>query len=412
MGDSGKPGTGRTKKRQARAAAAKPSPAETAAARPEAAVEEPAAPVGFTARDGAGETKPGGKREAKPANKRAAVLAGLVAAVAVVAVAGYLTRPAWLPKTTVGKPAAVAAKTTAKPAVAEPAGKPEAPVAPPPAAAPAVKAAAADPLVKEREQLRAELNRLIARLDGVEKSMDTAKKMIRATAPVDEKLGSPSLQQLSERVGELEKREAMLKELAGRVDKMEKSAAEGANVAATGGAPAVVLAVSGLNDAITRGEPFDKHLETLAVIGGGDPNIKATLSLLAKGAATGIPTLGQLRDRFDKLAGDIVRASKARDDAGWMGRAVDRVSSLITWRRVGDDGKGDAVDRIVARAEARLKAGDLTGAVKAVENLAADKKAAAAAEAWLADAKGRLIAERAVASLHVHAVSLLSAAKP
>ena len=95
-----------------------------------------------------------------------------------------------------------------------------------------------------------------------------------------------------------------------------------------------------------------------------------------------------------------------------MGRAVDRVSSLITWRRVGDDGKGDAVDRIVARAEARLKAGDLTGAVKAVENLAADKKAAAAAEAWLADAKGRLIAERAVASLHVHAVSLLTPAKP
>jgi len=34
MGDSGKPGTGKTKKRKARAVAAKPSPAETAVAHP------------------------------------------------------------------------------------------------------------------------------------------------------------------------------------------------------------------------------------------------------------------------------------------------------------------------------------------------------------------------------------------
>jgi len=172
-----------------------------------------------------------------------------------------------------------------------------------------------------------------------------------------------------------------------------------------------VLAVAGLNDAIARGEPFARHLEALTAIGGGDPNIKATLALLARRAAIGIPTLGQLRDRFDGLAGQIVRAAKTTDDAGWMARAADRVASLITWRRVGDDGRADTVDRIVARAEARLKSGDLVGAVKAVEGLAANKNASAAAESWLADAKARVTAERAVASLHVHAVSLLTPAK-
>lgn len=402
MGDSGKGRSGRAKKREAKAkAAAKPSPAEIMTGPPDPAADEPAAPVGFTTRNGAREAKP----ENKPAKKRvAAMAAGLVAAVAVVAVAGYLTRAAWLPKSADNKPAVIAAKPAAKPA-----SKPAAP----PTAAPVSEGAAADPLAKEREQLRAELNRLIARLDGVEKSMDTAKKMIRATAPPADKLGGgPSLERLSERVGELEKREAALKELTNRVDKMEKTAAEGAGAAAAGGAQAVVLAVAGLNDAIARGEPFDKHLETLKAIGGGDPNIKATLALLSKRAAIGIPTLGQLRDRFDQLAGPIVRASKARDDEGWMARAANRVSSLITWRRVGDGATGDSVDRVVARAEARLKAGDLAGAVKALDGLAANKNAAAAAEPWLADAKARVTAERAVASLHVHAVSLLTPAKP
>jgi hypothetical protein len=333
------------------------------------------------------------------------VAAGLAAAFAVIVVAGYLTRAAWLPKSAGDKPAVIAAKPDA---AAKPAAKPASKPAAPSDAAPASEGAADDPLAKEREQLRAELNRLIARLDGVEKSMDTAKKMIRATAPPTDKLGGgPSLEQLSERVGELEKREAALKELTNRVDTMEKTTAEGA-----GAAQAVVLAVAGLNDAIARGEPFDKHLETLKAIGGGDPNIKATLALLTKRAAAGIPTLATLRDRFDQLAGQIVRASKARDDEGWMARAADRISSLISWRRVGNGATGDSVDGVVARAEARLKAGDLTGAVKALDGLTVNKNAAAAAEPWLADAKARVTAERAVASLHVHAVSLLTPAKP
>ena len=407
MGDGGKGRTGKAKKREAKAkAAAKPLPAATAAARPDPAADESAAPVGFTARAGAGEAKPG----SKPAKKRAAAVAAGLAAVAVVAVAGYLTRAAWLPKFADHKPAVIAAKPdiAAKPA-AKPASKPAAP----PAAAPASEGAAEDPLVKEREQLRAELNRLMARLDGVETSMDTAKKMIRATAPPADKLGGgPSLEQLSERVGELEKREAALKELTNRVDKMEKTAVESAGVAAASGAQAVVLAVAGLNDAIARGEPYDKHLETLKAIGGGDPNVKAALALLSKGAAAGIPTLATLRERFDAMAGGIVHASKVQDDGGWMARAANRISSLITWRRVGDGAKGSTVDRIVARAEARLKAGDLAGAVKALDGLTSNKNAAAAAEPWLADAKARVTAERAVVSLHVHAVSLLTPAKP
>ncbi len=87
----------------------------------------------------------------------------------------------------------------------------------------------------------------------------------------------------------------------------------------------------------------------------------------------------------------------------------------MTWRRVDgkDDTKGEgaSIDAIVASAENRLKAGDLKGAVKILQGLGASSKAAKKAAPWLADAKNRIIAERAVATLHVHSVSLLIPAK-
>lgn len=416
MSNGGKAKTRSGKKRKGRAKAAaadapRPDSAPApATAEPEIVADEPAAPVGFTARDaardGGGDAKPG------PAAKKsggAGVAVFFVAVVAVVAVAGYLTRATWLPGAGPGAeksdaPAPDLARVADQPAPAQPS-----PPAPDESAPAAADAAALEALAREREQLHAELNRLMARLDGIEKSMDTAKQMIRATAPPADKIaGGPSLEQLSERVGALEKQEAALTELRQRVEKMEHDSAAG-----DGGARAIVLAVAGLGDAISRGEPYQRHLETLKAVSEGDPNIKAAAALLAKGAADGIPTLGALRARFDGLAGRIVGAAKARDDDGWMARAANRISSLITWRRVGDAAAGDSVDAAVARAEARLKSGDLAGAVKALDGLAAvNGKSAAAAEPWIADAKARITAERAVASLHVHAVSLLAPAKP
>ncbi|MFQ5766238.1 MAG: COG4223 family protein, partial [Rhodospirillales bacterium] len=176
-------------------------------------------------------------------------------------------------------------------------------------------------------------------------------------------------------------------------------------------ARAVVLAVGNLREAINRNEPYDKALEALNAVGDDDPDVKVAIMLLRKTAATGIPTLATLRDRFQAIAGRIVHASKALEERGWLERAANRLSSLVTWRRVGDDGSDASVDAVVARAEARLKAGELKAAVDAVESLSATPKAVAVAASWLADAKARVAAEQAVATLHVHAVSLLAPAK-
>jgi hypothetical protein len=356
---------------------------------------------------------------AKPASGMPPALA-VIAALFVIAALGYATRPYWLPALTGKPPATQAAKPAPKPASTTAPTTAPTPAPAPVAAAetvakqPPKEAAAEAPSLQqlqgEREHMRAELRQLMARLDTVEKSLESARRMIQATAPPAEKLkGGLEPANLSDRLAAFEKSENALKELQQRVDKMEKGAGEATAQGAA--ARAVVLAVASLKDAVAKGEPYAKPLETLNAIAKDEPNIKATSALLAKHADKGVPTLAQLKDRFASIAGPIVQAAKAGTERGWMARAADRVAGLVTWRRVGDNAKPNTVDAAVARAETLLKAGDLTGAVKALDAVLANDKAAAVAEPWLADARARVAAERAVATLHLHAVSLLAPAK-
>jgi uroporphyrinogen-III synthase len=66
-------------------------------------------------------------------------------------------------------------------------------------------------------------------------------------------------------------------------------------------------------------------------------------------------------------------------------------------------------DAVAARAEARLAAGDVAGAVAEVDRLTGP--AAAAAQAWLAAAKARLAAERTLDELSRHALARFAAGR-
>jgi hypothetical protein len=268
----------------------------------------------------------------------------------------------------------------------------------------------------ERQQLRQELNRLMARMETMEKSVESVKKLIQVTVTASEKGGAVKTSAaLAGRLLELEKNGESIKVLLQRMDKMESDSAaqEGAG---TGGAPnaraqAIVLAVANLRQAVATDEPFEKSLEALNALSSDDPDIKTPVVVLSKSSAAGNPTLAALRERFDGLAGKIVQASKTLEETGWMERATNRITSLVTWRRVGGGAEASSIDAIVSRAEARLKVGDLKGAADALEGLSAHSKAARVAAPWLKDAKARVVAERAITTLHVHAVSLLAPGK-
>lgn len=295
----------------------------------------------------------------------------------------------------------------------------------PPPSKQAAKPQPAPPSVQEmkteRQQMRQELSLLMGRMEAIESSLETVTKMVHATArSAEDKSGGAasgaSVQALLDRLGALEKNGGEVKALIQRLDKLEKDDTQQAAVASAGSgssakAQALVLAVANLREALALGGPFQGALDTLTAIGGEDPSIKTASVLLAKDAVRGIPALAGLRDRFDGLAGEIVRDSKMVAEGSWMDKATNRLASLVTWRRVDNREDASSVDAAVARAETRLKEGDLGGAVKALEGLSGNKKAQARAEPWLRDAKARLVAERAVATLHVYAISLLVPAK-
>lgn len=277
----------------------------------------------------------------------------------------------------------------------------------------------------ERQQMQGELNRLMARMESIEASVEEVKKMVRVAAGPRGENGAkggqdPSLVALWERLNELEKSGDTLNSLIERIDQMDKEGAAGNTTASptastgasgVGQAKALVLVVASLREAIAKDTPYRGALESLEAIAADNPDIKTAALVLAENAKTGIPTLAALRGRFDGLAGKIVQASKTLEEKGWMERAANRITSLVTWRRVDGHEKGTSVDAIVARAEVRLKEGNLPAAVKALEDLSGFEKAAIRAAPWLRDAKARVTAERAVAILHVYTLSLLSPVK-
>ena len=100
------------------------------------------------------------------------------------------------------------------------------------------------------------------------------------------------------------------------------------------------------------------------------------------------------------------RAALAPAGSGWIDRTVQRLASVVTIRREGADVDGDSAQAVLARAEARLAAGDLEGADEALAGLTAEPADAMAA--WRKAVASRIAAADALDKLGRHAIQLLS----
>ncbi len=296
-------------------------------------------------------------------------------------------------------------------------------------------------LEAERARSRQELDALMERLEVLERALGSVKKMVEATAPpADAANADEHLQRLSERLGRLEANDETLEGLLERIARLEKSGTPGNGVqtaegkeelsatiadiskrvgalektdtmaaGAAIGAQATVLAVGQLREALRSTAPFAEELQALSAVIADNPEMTKAITELEPYAASGIPTLATLRRDFDRAAGEIARAARALEGDGWVERTVNRLMSLVSVRRTTDTADLNSTDAVVARAETSLKAGDLMAAVEELEGLTGPPSAAAAP--WLKAARAGLTAERAMATLHVHAVSLLVPAK-
>lgn len=178
--------------------------------------------------------------------------------------------------------------------------------------------------------------------------------------------------------------------------------------AESGGAEglALVVAAGQLHTTLLTGRPFARELEAVRALAAEDPEFAEALAALEPRAAEGLTPAVALKERFDRLAGEILRADRQRTDASWGEQALGRIASLVTVRRSSGEVAGSGTDAIVARAQNALEHGDLKLAASELEAL--EGPAAEVAAPWLAEARARVAAETAAAALAQRAVAMLA----
>ena len=250
----------------------------------------------------------------------------------------------------------------------------------------------------------ATLDQRLASVEGTPAAVDG--DLAARVAAVDERLAAiesaPAPAPGPEALGGLESRADALAALTGDLDNRVAALEARADAPAP---PALALAVGQLHAALRGSGPFRPEFDAVHALLAGDADAVSALTAIESRAGEGVPTVAVLRARFAGIAGPIVRAAYAPAEGDWLDRTLARLSELVTVRRVGDDVPGDSAEAIVARAEARLAAGDLAAAVAEVKRL--ENAPAKVAAGWLADGQARLAAQRALATLDGRAVTAL-----
>lgn len=199
------------------------------------------------------------------------------------------------------------------------------------------------------------------------------------------------LRDVETRLGQMPSTEqvaALVAEVRGMQEQLPAIAAEARQASI---ASRAAFALTATTEASSTSGPFEQSYASLQALLPDDENVAA----LAPLARTGAPTRAELRDRFDRIDNDIIRAAReAQAGAGFWGRIQ---AALAQWIIVRQSGEGDTPAGVVERAGQRLAADDLAGAIQEVNRLSGAAKRVA--QPWLNDAQRRLEIDRRLAAI-------------
>jgi len=170
----------------------------------------------------------------------------------------------------------------------------------------------------------------------------------------------------------------------------------------------LLLAVGQLEAVTNTSASFGGQLAAVKDLAAADavPVVTEAVSVLERHSG-GVQTIAALAERFDGMAKAVTQAKIAGSDEGLVGKTLNTMASLVTVRRT-DVVDGPSIDAILVRAETALSAGDLSGAVSALEELSGAP--AERARDWIATAKARLEVDNAVSQLRGAALSSVAKA--
>ncbi len=181
--------------------------------------------------------------------------------------------------------------------------------------------------------------------------------------------------------------------LSQRVDRLEADRRQ-VTLAAAG-----ALAAASLSEAAETSRPFAGEL---AALEGSLPE-SADLRALRPLAETGAPTVAALAAEYPDAAARAAVASRAHAQGeGGIARIAQAFAAIVTIRRV-DQVEGPGVDAVLARAERRVDAGDLSGAIGELSGLPPAGQDAMAA--WRVRAQRRAEIDRRVAAVRAAALA-------
>jgi uroporphyrinogen-III synthase len=221
-------------------------------------------------------------------------------------------------------------------------------------------------------------------------------------------------QQLNAARDEIKALQTQQSELSGTVGKI---AAQPAVTPTEQRRTAAVVALSALRGALPLDKPYASNLKAVDELAAADADLKGKLAPaldpLRPLADGGAPTLAQLQvslpaQKIAEAANAEATSDAVGAEPGWSERLINRLSEAVTVRPVGENAEGDGPLAHLARGEAKLKSGDLAGAVTEIGAL--QGKAADAAAAWLNGAKARLAQDQASAALDQTTTALLAPA--
>lgn len=182
--------------------------------------------------------------------------------------------------------------------------------------------------------------------------------------------------------------QALVAEVRSLQEELPAVAAEARAAATAARASYAVVAAA---EAARSSGPFPQAHAALAALLPNDANVAALEPL----ARTGAPTRIELRDQFDRLDNEIVRAARqSQAGAGFWGRIQ---AALAQWIVVRQSGQGDTPEGIVERAEQYLASDRLAEAIQELNRLSGASRRVA--QPWLNDAQRRLEIDQRLAAI-------------
>lgn len=173
----------------------------------------------------------------------------------------------------------------------------------------------------------------------------------------------------SERSGRLSK----LSELSSNVSELEKLTAEWNSVVdanlRTQHLLVAVEAVKSTLEKADRPRPFIEELAALKEVAADDPVVNAAIASINPTAyQRGIPTSGQLVDRFRRVAFEVRKASLLPENAGVASHVASLVLSKVMFKKSGLP-VGEDVESVLTRTEVLLEEGNLDLAAREMNSL-------------------------------------------